>query len=248
MSQNVVEQAVWTECVRTTLSFEEAVKHMRDGLATELSVVSDECLALALAKCALETGRWKSMYNWNWGNIRPTYAVPCQFACFPICNEIEHDGKLRWYTPAGQVASRTDLAVIGKRYDVPPGHPSSRFMAYAGPTDGVYQYVDFMARGANGRFAPAFKRLTEGDAPGMVHAMKLARYMTADEQLYARPVLALQREFLGKLKGLPVEPYEPDDREYEALMATTRGLSWHRTQDELFGAADTGPSPPPDEA
>lgn len=235
MIQHVVEQAVWTECVRTPLSFEAAAKHLRDALLTEVKDVSDEALALALAKCALETGRFQQMYGWNFGNIRPTYAVPCQFQCLPICNENEHDGKLHWYAPEGEVVSRTNLTVIGKRYDVPPGHPSSRFQAYAGPTDGAYQYVDFMARGANRRFAPAFARLLEGDATGMVHAMKLARYMTADEQAYARPVISLQREFLGRLRGLPVEPFEPTDLEFERLMATIEGQRWHRLQDALFG-------------
>ena len=240
MTQHVVEQAVWTECVRTPLSFDEAARHLRNALLTEIRDVSDECLALALAKCALETGRFQAMYGYNYGNIRPTYAVPCQFQCLPICNEIDHDDKLHWYTPEGEVVSRTNLTVIGKRWDIPPGHPASRFQAYAGPTDGAYQYVDFMARGANGRFAPAFARLVHGDAPGMVAAMKRARYMTADEQAYARPVISLQREYLGKLKNLPVEPYEPTDDEFERLMATIQGQRWHRIQDELF-TRDTEP-------
>ena len=242
MTQTVVEQAVWTECNRTPLDFDDAARHLRNALSTEITEVSDECLALALAKCALETGRFQAMYNWNFGNIRPTYAVPCQFACFPICNEIEHDDKLRWYAPEGQVVGRNDHTVIGKVWEVPPGHPASRFQAYAGPTDGAYQYVDFMARGANGRFAGAFGRLVHGDAPGMVHEMKARGYMTADEQPYARPVISLQREFLGKLKGLPVEPFEPTDDEFERLMATITGQRWHRTQDELF-TRDTDPGP-----
>jgi hypothetical protein len=191
------------------MGFDEAAVAMRGALrAATGRDPSREALALALGKSALETGRWKSLYNWNWGNIRPSKGDAGLYTCFPICNEIERDGKLHWYTPQGEVVSRANLTVIGQRYEAPPGHPASRFKAWENAFDGAEAYVTFVA---GGRYAAAWQRLLAGDAAGYSKALKAAGYYTADEALYTKGVVNLQREFLGKLGGLNPEPADLRD-------------------------------------
>jgi hypothetical protein len=186
------------------MSFEEAAGAMLSALRTTMGAEpSRETLALALGKSALECGRWKSLYNWNWGNIRPSKNGVGFYTCFPICNEIEKDGKLHWYAPQGEVVSRTNLTVIGKRYEAPPGHPASRFKAWENAFEGAEAYCRFVA---GGRYAAAWQRLLAADAVGFVAALKKAGYMTADEKPYRDAVVSLQREFIGKLNGRNPEP------------------------------------------
>jgi hypothetical protein len=224
--------ATWVPARLTPFTFDEASAALSAALQDKLAGTAPtrEALALACAKSALETARWRSIYNSNFGNIRPTATQGGMYTCFPICNEIEHDGKLHWYAPQGEVVSRTNLTVIGKRYEVPPGHPASRFVAYANRFDGAFSYADFVA---GGRYATAWQKLLLGDAVGYVHALKVAGYFTAPESDYARGVVSLQKEFLGKLAGQNPETFDPPDHEWENLRAAIVGGSWQRAQDAV---------------
>jgi hypothetical protein len=151
-------------------------------------------LALALAKTALETGRWRAMWNFNFGNVKCSDRWAGLFTCISL-NEVGKAG-VTWYAPEGEL-NRKGGQVIGSRYDVPPGHPQTRMRAFSTADDGALDYVRFVA---GGRYAAAWMRLLDGDAAGYVHELKRAGYFTADEAPYARGVVALQREFLAKLK------------------------------------------------
>jgi hypothetical protein len=83
--------------------------------------------------------------------------------------------------------------------------------------DGAIRYVDFMVRGAGGRFATAFNFLKVGNAAGMCHEMKLRGYYTASEADYTRGVVSLQKEFVGKLAGQHPPEVHHTQEEYEAF-------------------------------
>lgn len=226
----------------TPLTFDMAAECFRSALRNQLGKdPTRDTLALALAKSALETGRWRFCRNWNLGNIRPKASGGGMYTCFPICNEIE-GGKVVWYAPTGVVRSNTDLTVIREPWAAPPaegkdggvGHPGSRFVAYANHFDGAYSYVDFVS---GGRYATAWQLLLAGDAAGYVHALKLRGYFTADEAEYRKGVVGIQREYLGRLAGQNPEPHEPEDHEWEAIRAAIVGSSWQHTQDALGTAA-----------
>ena len=194
----------------TPFSFEEAAKGMRAALDAYQDVgagrVRDDVLALALAKTALETGRWRSIHCNNWGNIKCGEETPGGFTCYR-CNEVI-GGKVEWFEPGTG------------GYSVPPGHPQTRFRAYPNLWAGAYAYVDFVS---TGRYAEAWRRLHTGDSDALVHALKVAGYFTADEREYAKGVASMQREFVQRLKGVPREQADPVDLDWERLKASILG-------------------------
>ena len=73
--------AVFTPDVLTPISFALAAEAMKAALHGELDAAPTEStLALALAKTALETGRWQKIHCHNWGNIK---ASPKYEGCTP---------------------------------------------------------------------------------------------------------------------------------------------------------------------
>jgi hypothetical protein len=192
----------------TALTFDLAALAMRAALIETLGQdPAAPTLALALAKTALETGRWSSMWCFNFGNIKCSDKWGGLFTCVTL-NEVI-DGKVMWFSPLGRLTGNPskggrlagDVADTGRK--VPPGHPQTRLRAFAEASEGALNYVQFVS---GGRYAAAWARLLVGDGAGYVHELKRAGYFTADEEQYARGVLSLQREFIAKLAALPAEP------------------------------------------
>jgi hypothetical protein len=195
--------AKWIPDLVKTLTLEEAASALR--LALNLQLKSDpsvEVLALAVAKTALETGRWKAIHRFNFGNVKAGESYTGLYTTFR-CNEIIK-GKVQWFDPT------TD------GFADPPGHPQTRFRAYQSAAEGAAAYVSFVA---GGRYAAAWQRLLAGDAAGYVHALKVAGYFTADEGPYVKGVVSLQREFIGKLKALPDHEVPIADVDHAAIAA-----------------------------
>jgi hypothetical protein len=86
--------------------------------------------------------------------------------------------------------------------------------AHANEFDGVDRYVDFVA---NGRYSEAWGYLLRGDAVAYVHGLKKRGYFTAPEDVYARGVVSLQREYLAKIRN--EEPAPAVDLEWWKLRA-----------------------------
>lgn len=221
--------ATYVHARLTPMSFEAAAEAMRAALrsVTGGADPSNKFLGLALAKCALETGRFRSIWNNNWGNIKAGPSYVGMYCCFEL-NEVL-DGKVVWFGPKGRLDKRGGK-VIAEHCEDPPGHPQTRMRAHANRFDGAFRYVDFMC---SPRFMPSFERMQAGDSGGMVHLMKRARYFTADEATYANSVASLHREFLLKLEGKHPETFDPQDHEWESLRASIIGGSWHRAQDAI---------------
>jgi hypothetical protein len=211
-------QATYVQPHQTPLTLDEAAQKMSAALAAALGAApATDVLALALGKTALETGRWSAIWNGNWGNVKCSDSYSGLFTAITL-NEVI-DGKVVWFSPYGRLTGNPsrggrlagDLADAGRQ--VPPGHPQTRLRAFSTSADGALDYVRFVA---GGRYAAAWQRLLAGDAAGYVHALKKAGYFTADESTYAKGVVALQKEFVAKLSGLPhneptVEVPHPDD-------------------------------------
>lgn len=215
---HIIMQAIFQEAKRTPCTFEEAAEMMKWKLSTVLGKdPSVEVLSLALAKTALETGRWTQIWNSNWGNVKAGETYQGMFTCIKL-NEVL-GGKLVWFAPEGQLTSKTGV-VVGKVWEVPPGHPQTRMRAYANNYDGVDSYVDFVS---GGRYKAAWAKLLAGDAVGYVHSLKLAGYFTASEELYRKGVVALQNEFLKKLK---MEKPVKANVEWEKLQAMVPQLQF----------------------
>jgi hypothetical protein len=206
--------ATYTEARLTPLAFDDAAQAMKAALADLLKTKpKDEVLALALAKSALETGRWKSIYLGNFGNIKasPTYVV--QYCCIKL-NEVI-GGKTIWFAPEGQLTGGPNSALIGSPMPVPPGHPQTRMRAYANHFDGAFGYVEFVAGGK--RYAKAWQALLAGNPTAYVHELAVAGYFTAPEEPYRKAVVSIHKEFLLKIQGRNPERAEPV--EWDSLKA-----------------------------
>lgn len=199
-------KAVYVEPRRTPIAFATVVDAMRWALKSVLGVnPTDQVLALALAKTALETGRWLQIWLNNWGNVKAGSDYVGNFTCITL-NEVLN-GKLVWFAPEGQLSAspKNGGKLIGTPIAVPDGHPQTRMRAYANAYDGVMSYVEFVS---GGRYKAAWARLLEGDAVAYVHALKMARYFTADEALYRNGVVSLQKEMLARLRDEPIPDIE----------------------------------------
>ena len=117
-------------------------------------------LVLMLAHSALETGFWHACWNWNLGNVKHTPADGRDFYAIRHY-EVEH-GQQVWYDP-----------------------PDDPFTAFRDLDDGATYYLTAL----RGRWRAAWPSLVAGDAPGFVHALKLADYFTASEVSYRDGVM-----------------------------------------------------------
>jgi hypothetical protein len=247
--------ATYVDPQYTSLSWQKAAEIIRWALSTVMTErPRDDVVALVMAKTALESGRWGlrrgAMKNWNVGNIKAGPAYQGMFTCF-ACDEILQGRGRVWFEPDGREKdSKGWTQPIA--FPLPPGHPQTRFRAYAGAHDGFSQYVDFLA--ANKRYARAWQALLSGDPAAYVHALKVSGYFTADEAVYRSAVVSLFREFVGKLKGLPEPDLELEDEDWDRLRAMvvsvqfdTLGIVREEALDELREKHDTEPAPPPDE-
>lgn len=203
----------------TLMPFEPAREALAAALRDPITRAAPrrEVLALAMAKCALETGRFQKIWNWNFGNVKAGEAYAGMFTCITL-NEVI-DGQTRWFAPDGPVirlAGGSFTATSAPRVPVPPGHPQTRMRAHANRFDGAYAYVDFMRARAK-----MWSALHLGDPGPFVHAMKAGGYFTANEEPYRNAVASLFKEF-----SLKLESRVPDEtRLPEETWSAARGLA-----------------------
>ncbi len=207
--------STWIEAKLTPLEFDDAASLLRSALRAEVgSPVSVETLALGLAKTGLETGRWQKMFRGCWGNIKADILkYRGMYQCY-ACNEVIK-GDVVWFSPLGRLDGKGGR-IVAEAYDNPPGHPQTRFRAYANAVDGAYEYVTFQARELP-RYQAAWKLLLAGDVEGYVRALSAAGYFTAPVESYLKTVRSLYNEFLLRLKKQPyVEVDVPDYWDWQA--------------------------------
>lgn len=164
----------------------EAAHAIRSAWETLVGTTpSNETLACLMAQAALETGRFKLMHCWNFGNVKagPNYEGSyCQFRCNEVLN-----GKVQWFDPP---------------------HPQTNFRAFGSLEVGALKWVQSLKE----HFPLAWETLPSGMPLSFVHALKLGRYFTADETAYGKGVASLWREYcaeLGKLSTSSSEKPEP---------------------------------------
>ena len=121
-----------------------------------------------LAQSAFETGRWGSMWCWNFGNAKHVPGDGRDY--YQIrCNEIIN-GREVWFEPPD---------------------PATSFRAFPTIDAGCADYLALLEH----RFAAAWPAVLAGDPAAFSHELKLAHYYTADEALYTRNLVSLYAEF-----------------------------------------------------
>lgn len=205
-------QATYVAPVVTALSFDEAAASMLTALQATGETISRACHACALAKVALETGRWQHIWNYNFGNVKAATTFIGRYTCIKLNEVLQRGGKATvvWFAPEGELTSR-DGKLTAPPIPVPEGHPQTRMRAHASSLDGANEYVEFVS---GGRYLDAWAELLAGDPNGYVSALHRAGYFTADPVPYAKAVSSLFGEFLNRLGGrqAPVTPVpDPHD-------------------------------------
>lgn len=124
-------------------------------------------LLVLLAQSGIETGDWRSMWNYNVGNVKRVKGQP--------------------WTMLAHVWEILD----GKKVVFEPPHPQTHFRAFADLEAGVAAYLDTMA----GRFAKSWQEVIAGDPEGFARALKAQHYYTAPVDAYAKALAARFRAF-----------------------------------------------------
>jgi hypothetical protein len=157
-------------------------------------------IILLLAQGALETGRWKSMYCWNLGNIKAGKDVDhCYFRCNEVLSQKAAAEIHMKSTPGSVEIGRAVGSSVVVWFN--PPHPYCRFRAYATLDDGAVGYLDMLHR----RFKASWAQVLIGDPVEFVRALKKENYFTADVVEYSKSVASLFNEFHKKLQGVAFE-------------------------------------------
>lgn len=163
---------------------------LKDAFGAAGVPLDERALDVLVAFSAQETARWRSCWNYNLGNVKADDKWPGSYTCLTNVWEILN-GVKRWFSPTGETAGKSG-APVGPRYTNPPGHPQTRFRAYASLAEGVDGFVAKMV----GKYRPALDVLTAGgSSDAFVAALKRAYYFTGDLAGYQNSVRSFLREF-----------------------------------------------------
>lgn len=134
------------------------------------------------AQIRLETGNGQRLWRYNFGNLKAT-SINRPYQTLRNVSERDASGALHRYQPEGEEGQTT-------RWDVPPGHPQTRFRAYETAEEGL---DDFLGLLRSKRFRRAWTALAEGNAEAYFRELRKAGYFTATFDEYwrgVRPLLA----------------------------------------------------------
>jgi hypothetical protein len=189
---------------------------------------STAVLALLLAQSAFETGHWKSLHNFNFGNAKagPGYPTIVQFRC----SEVDEHGVEHFYDPPD---------------------PHCNFRAYPDATAGALDYLKVL------RARPHWwQGLHTADPSAFVDALATApKYFTGNVSVYKRSVISLFKSFFplaevalavaAALPSAPVRPVVPAPPSSSASSppASSGAPSEPRKSDDSSVGKATAPGP-----
>jgi hypothetical protein len=181
--------------VVTPLAAKQVALAFRSAFETVVGTTpSNACLALMTAHSALETGRWKSIHCYNFGNIKagPDYEG---FYTMFRCNEVI-DGKVVWFDPP---------------------HVQTNFRAFQSPEGGAIDHIQFLAQ--RKRYHNAWLDMVAGAPLAFVDSLKRAGYFTADAAPYSKAVASLWREYMPMVEQLKEPEPHPEPEQNDAAEA-----------------------------
>lgn len=156
----------------TTLTEEEAAYALNEAWNNLYGYYPHvDSLSILWAQSALETGRWKIIHCYNFGNIKKTEGHDyCMFRCSEVLN--------------------------GKNIYFDPPHTQTHFNAYEDATAGATEYLEFISK--RPRYKSAWDQVKLGNPNKYCAELRLAGYFTADLISYTKGVVSLVNEFKKK--------------------------------------------------
>lgn len=166
----------------TPLDRDTAANALADAYQRLTGVLPSEKVAtLLLAQSALETGHWKSIHNFNFGNLKasPEYPSIVQFRCSEVENGVE------------------------TFYD--PPDPHCNFRAYATASDGAFDYLKVL------QSRPHWWRgLHTEDPSAFVDQLATPpKYFTANPARYKAALVSLYEQFLPLVRAALLQLRRP---------------------------------------
>jgi hypothetical protein len=235
----------------TPLSIDHLISALADGYRIVLgSDVEAPCLAVLTAQSCLETGNGQKVHNWNFGNKKKPKDWDGLYAHFK-CDEI-------FDAPTAKRAQKLGPCVVQdwrggplKRVVLLPPHPWSAFVAFATAAEGMADHVKLLA--CVERYRAAWSRAFHGDAAGFAHALRVARYYTADEEPYTAGLVSIAKRVEPACVRLTTGEHGLTDEERahvedvvaRTLVESLEALDAPDEPDAPDGAADTEPPPEP---
>jgi hypothetical protein len=175
-----------TPAVRTPLSLAEAsVACLQAHEKVFGKPPGERLLCMLVAQSALETGRWKSMWCWNAGNLRGHGNAGT--TSIEGASEVV-DGHEYWFRHGAWM----DRAGSPAPADVAARLGDNGFAAYQSPVDGFEAFVRFLGTASHppspNRYQAAWEAAERGDVGGYCQGLRKNSYFTADLGLYTKGV------------------------------------------------------------
>lgn len=150
-------------------------------------------LAILFAHSALETGRWKQIANYNFGNIKKTHYKNLSYKI------IEDDGHKWTMFATGENKYNPETKKTEWQWFEPP-HVETHFRSYDTIIDGAVDYIRFLSQKT--KYEKAWLALMEGDPSKYSKELSIAGYYTANEPKYTAGVVKIFNEFISKIDTL----------------------------------------------
>ena len=182
-----------------------------------------EQLLVLMAQSAIETGRWRYIHSYNFGNAKSVDGDGrdyCYFACWEIFSgsvAAAYAATSKPEAPVRITETHSDGKATVWFY---PEHPACRFRAfYVTNVDGsldewaslVLGMTDYLSM-LRKRFSKAWPGVLSGDPVAFVKALKDQGYFTAPLQGYIDSVSSLFKEFSHLNIDVDTLPLIPDDK------------------------------------
>lgn len=171
--------------IKTPITKEEAIRALWHGWLAFFGAPppKKECIWLLTAQWGLETGWGKSMWNYNFGNVKSIDGDGHDYQFF-ACNEILDTGHAEQLQEASpQTVKVVPYKSLGKSVVwFYPKHPGCRFRAFADAAAGATDHISLVNR----RFSKAWPSVLTGDPQTYAKALKAQGYYTADEYEYMK--------------------------------------------------------------
>jgi hypothetical protein len=170
---------------------------------------SKETLSLLLSQWALETGRGKACYCWNYGNEKYPSKV------------VAGDETIQLGSRGDYFFNRCNEKLKGKWIWFDKPQRGACFKGYGSIFLGALAYLGLLAR----RYRGAWNALCSGNPSVFVRKLKEQGYFTADMAPYEAAVVSLFREFQRLPDPIPVDQAGTEivgEFDYHQLLALVR--------------------------
>ena len=178
---------------------------------------------ILLGQMALETGRFESTMNYNFGGVKCSSSWKGCWQHFTTTEHVSED-EARTYlatVPPGAKVERIGVDDKGRTILRFSGrHPVNKFRGFETLDDAVQHHVAFLL---GKRYRTAVHLAMAGRPDDYAIALRSAGYYTGDASTYARNVRLLAREYDGKMPPEPTPPApapEPARPEVVSVAAT----------------------------